>query len=272
MADEKAQVARLDHPGVSSRLFFPRGSWGRAKAPALDLDVLVGQGATLGARFYPSGPTVPTILFFHGNGEVVDDYDDLGPLFARAGGNFLIVDYRGYGRSTGQPTASALLSDALAVLEFADAWLSSNGFPGPLVTMGRSLGSAPAIHLAATQGHPKVAGLAVESGFARTAPLLRTLGIDVESLRLTADGGFENGEKIKRYEGPTLVIHGREDDLIPSSEAHLLFEASPSAHKRLLMVPGAGHNDLFARDLQGYLAEISWLLSRAKRPTESSPL
>lgn len=264
MADEKAKVGRLDHPAVSGRLFYPRSSWGRAKPPALDLDVPVEQGVTLGARFYPSGPTVPTILFFHGNGEVVDDYDDLGPLFARAGGNFLIVDYRGYGSSTGKPTASSLLSDALAVLEFADAWVSRNGFSGPLVTMGRSLGSAPAIHLAATQGHPKVAGLAVESGFARTVPLLRTLGIDTEPLRLTEDGGFENGEKIKRYAGPTLVIHGREDDLIPSSEAHVLFEASPSAQKRLRIVPAAGHNDLFARDLQGYLAEVSWLLSRAK--------
>ena len=49
-------------------------------------------------------PAAPSILFFHGNGEIVADYDDLGPLYNRMGINFLAADYRGYGRSTGRPT------------------------------------------------------------------------------------------------------------------------------------------------------------------------
>ena len=67
-------------------------------------------GWSIGGRFYAAGATAPTLLFFHGNGEIVADYEDLGPLYARQGLNFFPVDYRGYGRSTGTPTVTAMIA------------------------------------------------------------------------------------------------------------------------------------------------------------------
>ena len=130
--------------------------------------------------------------------------------------------------------------DAQAAFDFARDWLAQGGYRGPLAVMGRSLGSAPALELAARRGHPEVAGLAVESGFAHT------LGVPVRSLGLGEEDGFGNLDKARRYDGPTLVLHGRGDDLIPVSEAEALFEASPSRRKRLGVIPGADHNSLFA--------------------------
>ncbi|MCK7515883.1 MAG: lysophospholipase [Desulfobacterales bacterium] len=84
------------------------------------------------------------ILFFHGNGEIVDDYDDLGPFYNRLGINFLAVDYRGYGNSTGKPTTSAMLADCHVIFKFVNDWLREKGYTGALIVMGRSLGSASA--------------------------------------------------------------------------------------------------------------------------------
>ncbi len=238
-------VSGLDRPEISGRLFFPRRQWGGPPPSCTELAIPAGQ-ETLGARFHPLGPDAPTLLFFHGNGEIAADYDDLAPLFTAAGFNFLVADFRGYGRSSGRPTASALLSDAHAAFDFARDWLARGGYRGPLAVMGRSLGSAPALELAARRGHPEVAGLAVESGFAHTLGLLETLGVPVRSLGLGEEDGFGNLDKARRYDGPTLVLHGRGDDLIPVSEAQALFEASPSGRKRLVVIAGADHNSLFA--------------------------
>lgn len=83
------------------------------------------------------------------------------------GVNFLVADYRGYGLSGGVPTVSAMLGDSHHILDYARIRLEANGYGGPLVVMGRSLGSAPALELAAHRDG--IDGLIIESGFALTA-------------------------------------------------------------------------------------------------------
>jgi alpha-beta hydrolase superfamily lysophospholipase len=75
--------------------------------------VEVEPGIVLGGRLYPAAPDSPAILFFHGNGEIAEDYDDIAPLYIQMGITLLVMDYRGYG--TSGLTASHLLSDAVAV-------------------------------------------------------------------------------------------------------------------------------------------------------------
>lgn len=237
--------SELDRIEISGRLFFPRRDRGRATGSGHDL-AIPARDESLGARFHALGTESPTLLFFHGNGEIVADYDSLAPLFTGAGFNLLVVDFRGYGRSSGHPTASALIADAHDCLDFAAGWLARGGYRGSLCVMGRSLGSAPALELAARHGHPEVAGLAIESGFAHTMGLLETLGAQPRRLGLAEAHGFGNLEKIAAYGGPTLILHGSDDDLIPASEARALFEASPARHKHLVLIDGAGHNSLFA--------------------------
>ena len=162
----------LDRPEVLTRLFHPRSEYREREKleNAIDLLIPVEGNLVVGGRFHLTSKSAPNILFFHGNGEIVADYEDLGPLYAGRGMNFLPVDYRGYGRSTGTPTIAAMLADCRLILDFVREWLGQRGFSGPLMVMGRSLGSAPALELAA--GRPEhLDGLIIESGFAYAGPL-----------------------------------------------------------------------------------------------------
>src|SRR4051812_29019211 len=90
----------LDDSGLSNMIFFPRRESRPPTGGAEDVDIEVAPGVRLGGRFYPANPLWPTILYFHGNGEVASDHDPIAPLYhERAQANLLVVDFRGYGRS-----------------------------------------------------------------------------------------------------------------------------------------------------------------------------
>ena len=185
----------------------------------------MADNVVVGARFHPAAATAPTILFFHGNGEIVADYDELAPFYQRQGVNFFPVDYRGYGRSTGDPTVSAMMRDCHEIFRFVRQWLPEMGYPGPLVVMGRSLGSASALELAAAYPD-QVAALIVESGFAYAGPLLQLLGVNLAAIGFKETAGFRNIDKIRAYPGPTLIIHAEHDHIIPMSDGQALYDAA----------------------------------------------
>jgi len=242
----------LFHPRSESD-FMPRGNVG------LDLSIPVETDVAIGACFHMAAKTAPNILFFHGNGEIVADYDELGPVYNQLGINFLPVDYRGYGRSNGNPSVSAMMKDCHTIFLFVKEWLQQQGYAGPLVVMGRSLGSASALELASTRG-ADIDALIIESGFALASPLLHLLGIDTQKIGFKEEQGFRNIDKIKKYNKPTLIIHAEFDHIIPYSDGQSLFEASTSENKNLLQIPGANHNDIFARGLSAYLAAIETMV------------
>jgi hypothetical protein len=238
-----------------------------AATEARDVLVPVGEDVVIGGRFHMVQPTAANILFFHGNGEIAADYDDIAALYNQLGLNFLPVDYRGYGRSTGTPTVTAMMRDAHLIYAFVRTWLKANGFPGPLFVMGRSLGSASALEIAANYGE-EIDGLIIESGFAYAVPLLKLLGVRVWAMELKEEDGFGNLEKIAVYEGPTLIIHAEYDHIIPFSDGEALWEASPAADKTLLKIPGANHNDIFLRGIKEYFDSIKSLAERVKKGGE----
>ncbi|MFN2168495.1 MAG: alpha/beta hydrolase, partial [Anaerolineae bacterium] len=209
----------LDRPEVLQVLFHPRseGAWDRALSDARRVVFPIEAGIHLGGRLYPAGPAAPCILYFHGNGEIAADYDGLAPLYNRLGITLLVVDYRGYGTSAGVPTATHLLADAVAVFDELDSLLADEGLmPARLYVMGRSLGSAAAIEVAWRAGE-RLAGLIIESGFADTFALLARLGLRVEGVDEARDG-FGNVAKIAGISMPTLIIHGKNDVLIPAAD------------------------------------------------------
>jgi alpha-beta hydrolase superfamily lysophospholipase len=236
----------FDRSNIPLFLFHPRPEW-PLHMPGHETEsvmIPVAQDVEIGARFYVRDKDAPGILFFHGNGEIVADYDEIGMLYAKMGLNFMPVDYRGYGRSTGQPTVTAMMRDAHVVFDYVLQWRKARQHGGPLIVMGRSLGSASAIELA--YHHPqKFDGLIVESGFACIGPLLRLMGVDMAALGLSEAMGPRNLDKISSFGGPTLIIHAEYDQIIPFHEGQALFDACPSQEKKLLMIPGANHNDIF---------------------------
>jgi len=263
MSTTSYDYSKLDQPEVLRILFHPRRETGPAAIPhnSVDIDIKVDEGVQVHARFYPASTEDPNILFFHGNGEIVSDYDEIGPYYNKYGMNFLAVDYRGYGRSTGTPTATSMLADSHIVLDAVKERLKSAGHSGPLVIMGRSLGSAAAIELVAS--HPDdVKGLIIESGFATTLPLLMRLGVDIAGLGITEEDGFRNVRKISTITKPTLIIHGQNDEIIPLHEAGILQAQSGARIKELQIVPGASHNTVIARAGEMYFSEIKRFVNK----------
>jgi alpha-beta hydrolase superfamily lysophospholipase len=263
----KIEPSTLDHPHILAVLFHPRPEWKGPSTPpnACDLMIPVSADVSIGARFHFSEPSSSNLLFFHGNGEIVVDYDDIAPLFNAIGFNLLAVDYRGYGRSTGKPTVTGMLRDSHAIFHFTLTWLLENGYKGPVLVMGRSLGSASAIELAA-QYEPKIDGLIIESGFSRVGPLLRLFGVDPERIGFKEEEGLRHTEKISSFHKPTLVIHAENDHLIPFEEGMRLYKACGAKDKTMLTIPGADHNNIFLVGMDAYLNALA---SLAKRIAES---
>jgi fermentation-respiration switch protein FrsA (DUF1100 family) len=260
---ETNALAALDRPEILMFLFHPRPEIGtiQENAPFKDLSIPIEEGITIGARFHEAGFSAHTLLFFHGNGEIVSDYDELGPLYNRLGINFLPVDYRGYGRSTGKPTVTAMMNDCHIIFDFVCNWLSNNGYTSGISVMGRSLGSASALEIANTY-QEKISALIIESGFAQTTPLLRLLGINTDALGLEEKSGFDNVHKIRSFTKPCLIIHAERDHIIPFSDGQALFDACGAEEKSLLKIPGANHNDIFLRGINQYLAAVDNLINR----------
>ncbi len=239
-------IHEMDRPEISQILFHPRfGAKSPAPALARDIDIAVAPDAVIGCRLFTAAKEAPTILFFHGNGEIVPDYNETGPLYAGQGLNFLVTDYRGYGWSTGRPSASALLDDAHILYREFNNWLPEHGYNGKLFIMGRSLGSACALELAAAY-NKDINGLIIESGFADSMPLAETLGLNLAAMGLAEEDGFNNAQKIAAVTQPTFIMHGMRDTLIPIWQAEKLHAACAARSKELQVIPGAEHNTMIA--------------------------
>jgi pimeloyl-ACP methyl ester carboxylesterase len=265
-ASETREYGFLDRPEVTRVLFYPRRDPPGRPLPlrVRTLQIPLDEGINISGRLHRANLTGPTILFFHGNGEIASDYDGISPLFTGLGINLLVVDYRGYGSSDGQPTGSRLLADAVTTYEKTSPILVENELKTrPLFVMGRSLGSAAAIEIA-HRARDGIDGLIIESGFAYTLPLLATLGLrlGLEEADEARDG-FGNLEKIARVQVATLILHGEEDRLIRVENAHALHEGCGAEDKRLVTIPGAGHNDLMFTGQTDYFEALRAFVFKA---------
>ena len=263
----KIDYSHLDRPEFLAFLFHPRPEFDVPRSRTArkeDILISVEKNIVVGARFHLAGERGPNILFFHGNGEIAADYDDLADIYTRLGINFYPVDYRGYGRSTGTPTITDMMRDCHVVFNYWKDWLKERNYKGPLIVMGRSLGSASALELIAAQGDV-ISGIVIESGFAYSEALIRILGFNMEDLGLTEEDGFRNVDKIRTFGKPTLIIHAELDRILPFKEGLALYEASPAQDKKLLKIPGANHNDIFMKGLRNYMDAVRELGEKAAR-------
>jgi len=238
---------------LESFIFHPRKAY--QQKGENDHLIEVEKGMNVGARFHLNNPGAPTILFFHGNGEIAPEYDDIAQMYKQQNINFIIADFRGYGFSNGTPTAENTQSDAHPVLDYVLWHLKKENYIGPLILMGRSLGSVSGLELARRyQGD--FSALIIESGFADEGPLFQLFGIKPEQVGFKKEDGFQNGAKISKYQGPLLVIHAEQDHIIPFSQGEELLNLCPSKNKKLLPIPNANHNNILGESPQKYFKEV----------------
>jgi pimeloyl-ACP methyl ester carboxylesterase len=235
-------------------IFYPRRDFTECPENAFDLPVPVEDNVLVLCRFYGGDVNWPWILFFHGNGEVVSDYDEVAPLYNKKGLNIVVADYRGYGVSGGFPTLTALVRDAHVLFKAVTDELAKRGFRPHLWVMGRSLGSISALELA-SKHQEAIRGLIIESGFTSVVRIIKHLGLPVEDIALEEiDQDCVN--MLKGIRLPTLIIHGEWDTLVPEKEAEELYRNLGSKNKELLVIPSADHNDVLLVGFDTYFRAL----------------
>ncbi len=239
----------LNHPLITARYFFPR--------PGFCPDPFwVDCGDASLACFYQGvAPEAATLVHFHGNGEIVDDYlGDFVELIAEMGCNCLLVEYRGYGRSNGAPELGKMLADVSRVIE-------ALGVPQEqLVLFGRSLGSIFALE--AAERFPRAAGLVLESGIADVLERLllrvepRELGVSAKELTEAVGRCCDHRQKLASFLGPVLVLHARGDSLVDISHGERLYQWAVGP-KRQLFFPRGDHNDVMYVNAREYFQALA---------------
>jgi hypothetical protein len=216
---------------------YPAGDWQPPGIEFEDLYFTAADGTHLHAWYLPHENPRAVLLFAHGN---AGNLSDRGPVVAflreRLRLSVMIFDYRGYGRSEGSPNEEGILMDARA----ARAALAQKAGVSEteIVLMGRSIGAAVMVDLAARDG---ARALILESTFTSLPdvaswhyawlPVKRFMRTRLDSL-----------SKIKDYHGPLLQSHGDADTIVPYTLGRQLFEAA-NEPKRFITISGRDHND-----------------------------
>lgn len=213
------------------------------KDDASIIKLRTSNGVTISAKFYENDAAVFTILFSHGNAEDIGTIEPFLLKLRENGFTVFSYDYRGYGTSDGTPSEENTYGDIQAAYEYL---VEVRKIPAEKIILhGRSLGGAVALDLASRQ---KVGGLIVESTFTSTIRVLTTISI------LPFDQ-YDNLSKIADVKCPLLVIHGRNDRIIPFHHGEKLF-ATANEPKASLWIEEAGHNNLFNVGREEYLRVI----------------
>lgn len=184
----------------------------------------------------PEKPTA-VVLHFVGNGEDLCSAARHAVAFARYGVAVVSPEYPGYGGSGGRPSVASLLRTADVTCAHAEALAKTLGVP--LFVSGSSLGTFSAVHVAA-QGKVQKCLLRAPAVSIVEVAGARFWWVPVGMLLRHQ---FDNGEAAKRVQCPVLIVHGDADDVIPVDHGQRLrgMFAGPA---EIVVVPGAGHNDL----------------------------
>jgi fermentation-respiration switch protein FrsA (DUF1100 family) len=196
-----------------------------------------------------------TLLFFHGNAGNISHRLDSLLIFNRLGLSTLIFDYRGYGQSGGEISEQGLYRDAEAVWRHLT---EARGVPPErIVVFGRSLGAAVAAYTA-SQYRP--AALIIESGFV-SVPDLGAALYPWLPVRWLARIRLPTAGYLPGVTCPVLVVHSRDDEIIPFEQGLRIHAAAPEP-KQLLELEG-GHNDGFLVSGRRYLEGLDGFISAA---------
>lgn len=218
-----------------------------------DVSIKTSDDETLHGWWIPHENAFATLLFFHGNAGNISGRLTTISTLRRLGLNIFILDYRGYGRSTGAPSEEGLYKDAEAAWHYLIREQSIP--PSEIVVHGRSLGGGPATWLCE---RVQCGALILESTFT-SVPDAGAFHYPFLPVRLLARIDFDNLARVVRCRCPVVVMHSPDDDIIPFKQGERLFEAAKQP-KKFIELSGR-HNEGHPEAEHRYLAGLSAFLS-----------
>jgi len=222
-----------------------------------DVFIETTDGVTLHGWFV-AGRSSQVLLFFHGNAGNISHRLDSIRQFQDLGLSVLIVDYRGYGQSEGRTTERGIYRDADAAWQYL---IEDRGIvASDIIVFGRSLGASVAARLAAQQ---QPLGLIVESSFTSVPDIAQDFYPWIPA-RWLSRLSHATREYVRDVKCPILVVHSRDDEIIPFRHGEAIF-ASANEPRTLLAIRGT-HNDAFLTDVRAYIGGLRAFLSGLSAP------
>jgi fermentation-respiration switch protein FrsA (DUF1100 family) len=212
-----------------------------------------------GASNETSHVPATTVLYFHGNGGNLNGLGWIAEDLSVRGFDVLLFDYRGYGQSEGEMTDEhGLYADADAAYDYLTH--ERGVLPERLALYGKSLGTVAAVDVASRR---PCAALVLESGLSSAGEMAGVvLPWLPKKLRGLGYNRLDSASKIARVNCPVLITHGTLDRTIPVAQAHILYDAAHEP-KRLLIIEGAGHNDVSAVAGPDYFSTLEDFIRRS---------
>ena len=209
-----------------------------------DVRLKSSDGVSLHGWYVHAPESRGTVLFFHGNAGNISHRLDSIAVFRELGFDVFIIDYRGYGQSEGKPSEEGTYRDAEAAWQYLVAERGKE--PSGIIIFGRSIGGAVAAWLAAEH---EAAALIVESSFTSAVDMAAHL-YPFMPVRVLSRLDYPVADYVATVKYPVLIVHSRDDEIIPFAMGKALFEAAPGP-KRFLELRG-DHNMGFLLSLHRY--------------------
>ncbi len=206
-----------------------------------DLTLTTADGENIHAWWIPHPVPRASLLFLHGNAGNISHRLDSIKLFHQLGLSILIIDYRGYGNSTGKPSEAGSYIDAETALTYLinDKQIEHDD----IIIFGRSLGGAVAMGLA--EAHP-LAALIIESSFTSMTDMGKHY-YPYLPIGLLARIKYPSIDRIANIKSPILIIHSKDDEIVPYTHGRQLFAAAlkETTTPKLFLDISGGHNEGF---------------------------
>jgi fermentation-respiration switch protein FrsA (DUF1100 family) len=250
----------------SRLIFFPdypgrlSGDWNPRNLAVQDVWLNSTDGTKLHAWWIPNDQAKFTFVAFHGNAGNIADRAPIYEFLRSTPANVLALEYRGYGHSEGKPSESGFYSDS----EAAYAYLINTKRVAPknIISYGQSLGTAVAAHLAA---HHQVCAVVLEAPFPSARRLATQIFRFLPGLQLLVYSQFDTEAQLKKINAPILVVHCRQDPVLPFKLGQEVYAAS-NPPKTFLEIDGYCHEEASVIAPDKYRAALQNFINGATKP------